>query len=855
MPFPAGANVRPSNLGQPFLHKTRFPPLPNLKDIQRDPNLPKENVPKPIPDAPRSQGSIPKPPPPQSAAPPQAAPQSPPTPQAYAEPPPRPPGSVPSAPPSNNINTGVGVGAGGAVGAVSTIGGVNPVSLGIVAGTIWISNSYQLLKLWRLSQPESKPVERELYGGNKPNTYYTISGEITEVCATKKDFSDGIEVTWYWENAVADGNFGFGGGPLAGVIELKSKPSEFLYGGHTSYGVHFKTGDFPDVVVMANKGNTAKHVSEYNRGFCRLIKVSLIAQPIGEAPVEKPQPIMQQSPPQRIPSLNNQPPSNQPSNQPQLQLQQPPLNNFPEKPPYAEPTPQSRQQPIKIAVPPNQPIQISSPNSPPILVNPPQPNQPSNINISNNQPTGQPRNITINQPGGNPVSFSLPGANPLTINIPGQKPITINPGQAQPANTVKPLLDPTTLVPEPITGGSTPIKNSTTPLNPTNVGTNNKGESVNFKPQPKPSFQPQPQPKPIEEPEPKPVDPFFPFPSPEVAGLAAITPILQQLLNQTSPESMANAAATGTCRTTQPNGCNRKMMDEAVNNINNNTNKKVDGLGLGNLLAQLADLALLRVINNKLGDQMTGGLSGGLGRLSKFLGIDRLFNLLNFLATLHNASMLSASLKVTLLETLSSVANATGLLQTSENENVDLNAVFNQGVEGLVVSLIGAEAWASMKLSWRKYSSIYRAGSNVLSNVGNMFSSIGNGIEVAAEHTGKIGNALRAAGVVRENAYNFMAENVSVHTNKFMTFQTKIGGVTEVLEAINEVAESTIEGQQAYTEAVKATAEFQKQLAEAEKNPGIENKLIAAEAAKIKENISKDPTGEKEEGYLSFLTD
>lgn len=217
--------------------------------------------------------------------------------------------------------------------------------------------------------------------------------------------------------------------------------------------------------------------------------------------------------------------------------------------------------------------------------------------------------------------------------------------------------------------------------------------------------------------------------------------------------------------------------------------------------------------------------------------------------------MLSSSLKVTLLETLSNIGNATGLLQTSEGENVELNKVFDQGIEAFITKIIGVDSWASMKLEWRKYSSIYRAGSNVLSNVGNMFSSIGNGIEEIGERSGKIGNALMAAGAIRENAFPKMSESMTVHTNKFMSFQTKIGGATEFVEAINEVAESVIEGQESFTEATKAATEFKKQLAVAEKNPLAGSDAIKAEAEKTKANLVKDPTGEDEQGLLSFLTD
>lgn len=136
-----------------------------------------------------------------------------------------------------------------------------------------------------------------------------------------------------------------------------------------------------------------------------------------------------------------------------------------------------------------------------------------------------------------------------------------------------------------------------------------------------------------------------------------------------------------------------------------------------------------------------------------------------------------------------------------------------------------------------------------------MFNSIGDALETTGEHTGKIGNAIRAAGLVRENAYNFMAEKLNVKTSKFMTFQSKVGSVTQVLETVNEIAQSIVEGQEQYTEAVKATNEFREALANAEKSSGVDNKALKEEAAKIKENLVKDPTGEDETGLLSFLTD
>ncbi len=521
-------------------------------------------------------------------------------------------------------------------------------------------------------------------------------------------------------------------------------------------------------------------------------------------------------------------------------------NFFPPTPPTTDKIPEiNKAKPNIIIIPAGFPIGVSSGDKNTTIT--PSTTAPSKVEIPHPRtippdPDGEKKvpPLMITNPNSPDIKLETSDSGPVTINIPGYNPITVTPATNKPQGAL-PIQDvarqyaPTAISATPTKPGTTP---TTTPT-PTTPKPATTDDLDKFK---------------------KDLEKLITT----GAILAGLTPAIQtigervtKIGENTTPESLTTAAAAGTCRTTQPGGCTTKALDDAVSRVNQNTNQRGNLLDQVNAAANAEQIRRLDDITNRIGAQLPGGLAGASTRLSRFLGIDRIFNLLNFLAILHNASMLSASLKVTLLETLSSVGNATGLLQTSEGDNVDLNQVFNQGIETFVVSLIGAEAYAGLKLTWRKYSSIYRAGANVLSNVGNMFSSIGNGIEVIGERTGKIGNAIRAAGMVRENAYNWMSENMTVHTNKFMTVQTTVGGVTEVLEAINEVAESTIEGQQSYTEAIKATAEFKKSLEEGKKSDtkDAQNKAIAEEAAKIKENISKDPTGEKDEGYLSFLTD
>ena len=132
---------------------------------------------------------------------------------------------------------------------------------------------------------------------------------------------------------------------------------------------------------------------------------------------------------------------------------------------------------------------------------------------------------------------------------------------------------------------------------------------------------------------------------------------LGNIENNTTPDAIATASATGTCRTTQPGGCSRKMIDDAVGNINQNANNNAAQTNnvlerLLNGVSNIANLELLPVINSKLGEQVTGGISGVLGKIKDFNVADRIINILTFLTALNNAFFLSSAVKQTLVQLL-----------------------------------------------------------------------------------------------------------------------------------------------------------------------------------------------------------
>lgn len=309
-----------------------------------------------------------------------------------------------------------------------------------------------------------------------------------------------------------------------------------------------------------------------------------------------------------------------------------------------------------------------------------------------------------------------------------------------------------------------------------------------------------------------------------------LRPPIDAINNQTKPSAIIDASAAGTCRTTQPGGCMRNLVDNSAANAANNAANNAVGNVTNNInnALDLAGLGLLKIIDNKLGAQIAnGGISGAMGRLSNFLGVGRAFQFMNLITNIHNAYMLSNALKTTLLEMISSVGNATGLMQTPEGENVDLNAEYNKGMDIIMKAVLGEALADDVKSTWKKYNRIYQAATNSVQAFSNMMNAVANVVQISAEHTGRIGNSLKAAGVVAEDAFAWMSEKINAKMSRFLTFNTTVGNTTAFLEVINEIAQTVVEGQQAATEFQTANTEFIKAVKDAPRDKGFDNTATA----------------------------
>lgn len=260
---------------------------------------------------------------------------------------------------------------------------------------------------------------------------------------------------------------------------------------------------------------------------------------------------------------------------------------------------------------------------------------------------------------------------------------------------------------------------------------------------------------------------------------------VQTIENNTSPQAIQNAANAGTCEAFNPGGCNADIRNNAKNAADNSANSSNNMERVLNNTSNLADLTLLPIINNKLGPQVNGGLSGFLQRFARSTHLDKILNALTLLTVLHNAAMLSNNLAVTLGELTSQALSAIGIKDENDS-SIDVNAILGKEIQEFFKSILGESVYNNLKLSFQKGSRIVQSARNLHYTVTSMFDSARSIAEWTAENTGRIGNALKRFRVVGSQAYNWMPERVNSQT----AIQKKWDRMREGLDDLDDAAGS-----------------------------------------------------------------
>lgn len=251
------------------------------------------------------------------------------------------------------------------------------------------------------------------------------------------------------------------------------------------------------------------------------------------------------------------------------------------------------------------------------------------------------------------------------------------------------------------------------------------------------------------------------------------------------------AAATGTCRTTQPGGCmNKALKDNAADITNNNNTNAANILDAVNTGANAALLTGQQTILSRLGDQVPGGISGFMNRIVKNQWVDRAINLVTMTAAVHNVVMLSDQAATTFFGILDNVLAIPALIVDPNAETIDTKQAFGGLVDGFFKNIFGVTEWAEIKKRWQTANRIYQAAANGANEIRSIGGNIISAVEQTAKLTGKGFNALQDEGLISESNWDYSPENLKLKGGLFAKFGKLADGIniaTEGLEAIESI--------------------------------------------------------------------
>ncbi|MEH1811930.1 MAG: hypothetical protein V7K26_03660 [Nostoc sp.] len=225
--------------------------------------------------------------------------------------------------------------------------------------------------------------------------------------------------------------------------------------------------------------------------------------------------------------------------------------------------------------------------------------------------------------------------------------------------------------------------------------------------------------------------------------------------------------------------------------------------------ASAAQLALLNIINNKLGNQVVGGVSGFIEQIAKNTYIDKALGILTFAATVHNGLMLSNNLGVTFLAIIDQV---TGLVMPKniDGNPIVLSEIIGKTTQALIVDAVGQENYTQLSEQWALANRIYQSTANVFNQVVSLGGLLASGIEIVGGNVGKIGNGLRKGGVLLENAYQWMNPTPNLK-GKFFTFANN---AQESLNTVQAVVAVPVSIKESINSIGSSNADLQREIAQ-----------------------------------------
>jgi hypothetical protein len=273
----------------------------------------------------------------------------------------------------------------------------------------------------------------------------------------------------------------------------------------------------------------------------------------------------------------------------------------------------------------------------------------------------------------------------------------------------------------------------------------------------------------------------------EIRNNTNLIPPIPALINKNSPsgELFKQGVAAGTCRTTKPGGCMSRLVNPIQQGVSRNESK-LNGL---NAAMNAAQFPLLKVINSKLGSQMTGGIAGKFGRLSNWLKLPQLLNILIYANTVITVSNLVIGAGDYAADTASLGLASLGI-KDDEGNPINVQEVLGKSIENLLIDFLGRETYKDLSAKAKASNRVYQSSANIVSSVTSIVDSTRNIAEFNAELLIELRNAHIKSGVVREDDYRLLSPYVSaagVGRNRLQRMVDGAEGLDDAASALNGV--------------------------------------------------------------------
>ncbi|WP_013324082.1 hypothetical protein [Gloeothece verrucosa] len=270
---------------------------------------------------------------------------------------------------------------------------------------------------------------------------------------------------------------------------------------------------------------------------------------------------------------------------------------------------------------------------------------------------------------------------------------------------------------------------------------------------------------------------------PVIGGIAISTGLIK---NQTSLPKLAEAAETGVCNASKPEGCLGAPLKQMKNGIDTSVYNTagIGGLALQNATILNNTISILNLLNTVWAYLQTFSnfVTGKFEKLWEHRLVDRALAAANLACTIHNALMLSNNIALTLGSAIDNIGQLIGI-KPPEGAATTITGAIGHAFESLAKSVIGAENYAELSLQFALANRIYQAGINILDAATNMLYGISEGLETIAQMGGKIGNACKKSGLFIESSLDWFSE-------KFVFKIGRLGGIMRFLQTGQVMAES-----------------------------------------------------------------